>query len=57
MRALARFRMNRENEIMGFLLLSLAAILFLSLASYDPMDTPTYTSAPNAPAHNAVGVV
>jgi DNA segregation ATPase FtsK/SpoIIIE-like protein len=56
MRALARFRMNRKNEIMGFLLLSLAAILFLSLASYDPMDTPTYTSAPNTPAHNAVGV-
>ncbi len=52
-----RFRTNRRNEIIGFLLLSLAVIIFLSLASYEPLDTPAHSSAPNVPAHNKAGVV
>ena len=57
MHALAEFRSNRKNEILGFLLLSVAIIVFLSLASHNPMDTPAHTSAPNMPVSNAVGVV
>ncbi|MBI5115558.1 DNA translocase FtsK [Candidatus Poribacteria bacterium] len=57
MRALAKFKSNWRNELVGFLLLSLAAIIFLSLNSYDPMDTPAHTSAPNASVSNTVGMV
>jgi S-DNA-T family DNA segregation ATPase FtsK/SpoIIIE len=57
MQLLSGFRSNRKNEILGFLLLSGATIIFLSLASYNPMDTPTHTSAPNSPVGNAVGLV
>jgi len=57
MQALARFRTNRESEIMGFLLLSVGAIIFLSLASYNPLDMSTNISAPNVPAQNLIGKV
>ncbi|MBI4830259.1 MAG: DNA translocase FtsK 4TM domain-containing protein, partial [Candidatus Lindowbacteria bacterium] len=57
MRALAKFRSNWKNELIGFLLVCIAAIVFLSLSSYDPMDTPMHTSTPNASANNAVGLI
>jgi len=57
MQAGAGFKSNRKNEIFGFLLLSVATIIFLSLASYSPMDTPAHTSAPNSPVRNMVGLV
>ncbi len=57
MQALARFRTNRESEIMGFLLLSVGAVIFLSLASYNPLDMSTNTSIPNVPVQNLIGKV
>lgn len=57
MLSLAQFKSNRKNEIVGFLLLALAAIIFLSLVSYSPFDTPAHTSAPNSPVRNLVGII
>ena len=48
---------NKKSEILGLLLLSLAVIIFFALTSYNPLDTPAYTSAPNSPARNTVGVI
>ncbi len=56
MRASTRFKSNWKSEALGFLLLCLAAIIFLSLASYDPMDTVARSSAPNASPHNMIGI-
>jgi len=52
-----KFKSNLKSEIAGFLLLAIAAIIFLSLASYNPMDTSAHTSAPNAPVTNTAGVI
>ncbi len=52
-----RFRSNLKSEIMGFGILALAAIIFLSLASYNPLDTGAHTSSPNAPTTNTAGIV
>jgi len=52
-----KFKSNLKSEIVGFLLLAIAAIIFLSLASYNPMDTSAHTSAPNAPVTNTAGVI
>ena len=51
------FKANRKGEILGFSLLLLAAILFLCLASYNIMDTPAHTSAPNSPVRNLAGAI
>lgn len=56
MHVYARFKSNIRAEILGFLLLSFAAIIFLGLASYSPLDTSLHTSAPNVPARNLVGM-
>ncbi len=57
MQTLAKLRTNLKSEILGFLLLCLALMIFLSLASYNPLDTSARTSAPNMPAQNMIGVV
>lgn len=57
MQTLAKLRTNLKSEILGFLLLCLALMIFLGLASYNPLDTSAHTSAPNAPAQNMVGLV
>ena len=54
---LKNIRANRKAEILGFLLLLTAAILFLSLASYHPMDTSANTTAPNIPVRNMAGII
>lgn len=51
------YKAGRRDEILGFLLLLLAAILFISLATYNPMDTSANTSAPNVPARNLAGTI
>jgi len=51
------FKGNRKDEIFGFLLLLLAAILLVCLASYNLTDTPAHTSAPNSPVRNLAGIV
>ncbi|GAB4347289.1 MAG: DNA translocase FtsK [Candidatus Abyssubacteria bacterium] len=38
------------------MLLCVAAIIFFSLASYDPMDTSLRTSSPSASPHNIIGI-
>lgn len=48
---------NLKNEILGFLVLCLAAVIFFSVATYNPFDTPVHTSAPNVPPNNAIGIV
>ena len=47
---------QRLNEIYGVILFSLTALIFISLISYDRYDLPFYTSSPNYPRHNAVGI-
>jgi S-DNA-T family DNA segregation ATPase FtsK/SpoIIIE len=51
------FKAGRKDEIVGFSLLLLAAILFLCLASYNILDTPAHTSAPNEPVRNLAGII
>ena len=53
-------RNRRLNELVGFLLLALAVLLFLALVSYSPLDNSWNTAAttPTAsPARNWIGVV
>jgi S-DNA-T family DNA segregation ATPase FtsK/SpoIIIE len=57
MSLLTRIKTNRRAEILGFALLSAAVLIFFSLTSYNPLDTPAYTSAPNSPVRNIVGIV
>ncbi len=53
----AKLKLNKRNEIIGFLLLSLAAVIFLSAVSYNSHDTPWHTSSPNHPKANLAGSV
>src|SRR5215472_7553569 len=46
---------RRLNELIGFLLLVCAALLFLALASYSPLDSSLNTSG-SQPAHNWIGL-
>jgi DNA segregation ATPase FtsK/SpoIIIE, S-DNA-T family len=46
---------RRLNELIGFLLLVSAAVLFLALASYSPLDPSLNTSGSQAP-HNWIGL-
>src|SRR5690349_15563332 len=51
---------RRLNELVGFLLLVSALLLFLALASYSPVDPSLNTAAaplPSRPAANWIGVV
>ncbi|MCI0355462.1 MAG: DNA translocase FtsK [Acidobacteria bacterium] len=51
---------RRLNELIGFLLLASALLLFLALATYSPLDPSLNTSAalaPANPARNWVGMV
>jgi len=49
---------KRLNELVGFLLLVFATLLFLALVSYSPLDPSLNTIAPSArQAHNWIGVV
>jgi S-DNA-T family DNA segregation ATPase FtsK/SpoIIIE len=51
---------RRLNELIGFLLLVAALILFLALASYSPLDPSLNTAAsslPSRPARNWIGIV
>jgi S-DNA-T family DNA segregation ATPase FtsK/SpoIIIE len=51
---------RRLNELVGFLLLAAALLLFLALATYSPLDPSLNTSAPptaTSPARNWVGMV
>jgi len=51
---------RRLNELVGFLLLVSALLLFLALASYSPLDPSLNTAAaplPSRPAANWIGVV
>ncbi|RJP67387.1 MAG: DNA translocase FtsK [Candidatus Abyssobacteria bacterium SURF_17] len=57
MRTLSKLRSNLKSEILGFVLLCVAAVIFLSLASYDPLDTHAHSSSPNVSTKNMTGVV
>ena len=46
---------ERKNEIYAILLIAAGTLLLLSLATFDPMDLPAYTSSPNEPVHNMAG--
>lgn len=48
---------QRLNEIYGVILFALSLLVLISLFSYDRYDLPFYTSHPNFPRHNAVGIV
>jgi len=49
---------KRLNELIGFLLLVFAVLLFLALVSYSPLDPSLNTIAPSGhQAHNWIGVV
>jgi S-DNA-T family DNA segregation ATPase FtsK/SpoIIIE len=56
-RKLAGWKANLKNVALGFLVLCLAAIVFFSVGTYDPFDTPAHTSSPNNPPNNAIGPV
>src|SRR4051812_26677663 len=50
---------KRLNELIGFLFLVSATLLFLALASYSPLDPSLNTAATppvGRPAHNWIGV-
>ncbi len=57
MSLLSNLKSNRKSEILGILLLCLGVIIFFALTTYDPLDTPSYTSAPNSPVRNVMGIV
>src|SRR5437899_12788476 len=51
---------RRLNELVGFLLLAVAVLLFLALVSYSPLDNSWNTAATTpiaSPARNWIGVV
>ncbi|MGH9603989.1 MAG: DNA translocase FtsK 4TM domain-containing protein, partial [Terriglobales bacterium] len=59
-RAFTPTQNRRLNELIGFLLLASALLLFLALATYSPLDPSLNTSAAHAPvnpARNWVGMV
>ncbi len=59
-RAFTPTQNRRLNELIGFLLLAAALLLFLALATYSPLDPSLNTAAPSAsvsPARNWVGMV
>ncbi|MGH9557142.1 MAG: DNA translocase FtsK 4TM domain-containing protein, partial [Terriglobales bacterium] len=59
-RAFTPTQNRRLNELIGFLLLASALLLFLALATYSPLDPSLNTSAASAPANparNWVGMV
>ena len=45
------------KQVIGFLWLSLYIITLLSLVSFDPNDLGFYTSTPNSPPYNFIGIV
>src|SRR5690242_8626220 len=50
---------RRLNELVGFLLVMAAVLLFLALASYSPLDPSLNTAATaggNHPTHNLIGM-
>jgi S-DNA-T family DNA segregation ATPase FtsK/SpoIIIE len=55
-RAFTPTKNRRLNELIGFLLVVSAALLFLALASYSPLD-PSLNTSGSLPAHNWVGLV
>src|SRR5436305_6238269 len=59
LRAFTPTKNRRLNELVGFLLLVAATLLFLALASYSPLDPSLNTAAATGGAHqthNWIGV-
>ncbi len=50
-------KLEHINEIKGIGILGASLLLLASLISYNPLDLSWYTSAPNVPAHNLIGIV
>jgi DNA segregation ATPase FtsK/SpoIIIE, S-DNA-T family len=48
---------QRINEIVGFIYVAIAILVFVSLVSFDPADLDVFVSTPHANANNFVGVI
>jgi DNA segregation ATPase FtsK/SpoIIIE, S-DNA-T family len=47
---------QRINEILGFIYLAIAVLVFISLVSFSPADLRLFASTPNADTHNFAGI-
>jgi len=48
---------QRINEILGFIYLAIAVLVFVSLISFSPSDLSLFASTPNSDTHNFVGII
>jgi len=48
---------QRINEILGFVYLAIAVLVFVSLISFSPADLGVFASTPNPDMHNFVGII
>jgi DNA segregation ATPase FtsK/SpoIIIE, S-DNA-T family len=48
---------QRINEILGFIYLAIAILVFISLVSFDSADLPIFASTSNSDVNNFVGVI